>query len=236
MNRTNWIMSQQLQDVLFLHWHVPAHWLTSRLPEELELDLFEEKAWVSAVLLKAIGTHIRGMPVMPGMQTFLQLNVRTYVKCGKRRGVYFFSMDSNSRAAVQVASLGGFLPYRYSQIKLAKHRDGIVFKSNTSGKANTGERLELVYKPKKTLSELTSLENWLTERYSLWTKPKEKLYRMDIHHRPWRLQYVEGDIYKNSLAQFLPVHLHHLRPIAHYSDSMEVLLYGPVVEEDVKKR
>ncbi len=236
MDRTNWIMSQQLQDVLFLHWQVPAHWLASRLPEELELDLYEGKAWVSAVLLKAIGTHIRGMPVMPGMQTFLQLNVRTYVKCGKRRGVYFFSMDSNSRTAVQVASFGGFLPYRYSQIKMAEHGDWVVFKSDSRGKASTSESLELIYKLKKAVIEPTSLEKWLTERYSLWTKPKEKLYRLDIRHPPWRLRYVEGDIHKNSLAQFLPVHLHHLRPIAHYSDSIEVLLYAPVIEEDVKKR
>lgn len=231
MDRKNWIMSQQLQNVLFLHWEVPAHWLTSRLPAELELDLYEGKAWISAVLLKAVGTHVRGMPVMPGMQTFLQLNVRTYVRCGKRRGVYFFSMDSNSRTAVQVASLGGFLPYRQASIKMAKHEKQIVFKSSASGKANVSENIELDYKPRKTVIEPTTLESWLTERYSLWTNPKERLYRLDISHPPWRLHYVEGNIHKNSLAQFLPVQLHRLRPIAHYSDTIEVLLYAPVMEK-----
>ncbi len=236
MDRTKWIMSQHLQDVLFLHWEVPAHWLMSRLPAELELDLYEGKAWVSVVLLKAVGTHIRDMPVMPGMKTFLQVNVRTYVRYGNRRGVYFFSMDSNSRVAVQAASFGGFLPYRHSRIKMEKYGERIVFESSKSGKANTSEQIKLVYKPRDPIIESTPLERWLTERYSLWTKPKERLYRLDISHPPWRLQYVEGDIHINTLAQFLPGKLHRMLPIAHYCNSMEVSLYAPVIEEKIGNR
>lgn len=236
MDRKKWIMSQQLQDVLFLHWEVPAHWLISRLPAELKLDLYEGKAWISVVLLKAVGTHIRGMPVMPGMQTFLQVNVRTYVRYGKRRGVYFFSMDSNSRVAVQATSLGGFLPYRHSHIKMKNYNRRIVFESSRSGKVNTSEQIKLVYKPRNAIIESTALERWLTERYSLWTKPKERLYRLDISHPPWQLQYVEGDIHINTLAHFLPEQLHCMLPIAHYCNSMEVLLYAPVIEEKVRNR
>lgn len=236
MDARRWIMAQQLQDVLFLHWEVPPHWILGRLPEDLELDLYEGKAWISAVLLKAVGTHIRGVPALPGMRTFLQLNVRTYVRCGKRRGVFFFSMDTNSRSAAQVASIGNFLPYRHAHIEMAKHGQQIIFKSGTNGKAKNDERIELVYRPKEAVIEATPLESWLTERYSLWTKPRERLYRLDIGHPPWRLQYVEGDIHKNSLAPFLPDQLHRLRPIAHYSHAIEMRLYAPVIEEAVKKR
>src|SRR5690554_5640740 len=107
MDSRRWIMSQQLQDVLFLHWPVPEAWLCGHLPPALELDLYKGQAWLSVVLFKACNTHLRGIPVLPGMREFLQMNVRTYVRYGMRRGVYFFSMDANSRAAVDAASLGG---------------------------------------------------------------------------------------------------------------------------------
>lgn len=236
MDSKRWIMSQQLQDVLFLHWTVPADWLCRLLPSELELDLYGGKAWISAVLFKARGTHIRGMPALPGMRTFLQLNIRTYVRYGNRHGVYFFSMDANSRTAVQAASLGGFLPYRHSHIEMAKRNERIMFKSRYSSGATGVEGIELAYQPQEEIIETTHLETWLTERYSLWTKPKDRLYRLDIGHPPWRLQYVKGEIKGNSLADFLPEQLHRLRPISHYSPSMEVLFYPPVIEETAKKK
>lgn len=235
MDRRKWIMSQQLQDVLFLHWAVPADWLCGMLPPELELDLYGGKAWISAVLFKARDTHIRGMSAVPGMRTFLQLNVRTYVRYDNRRGVYFFSMDANSLAAVQTASLGSFLPYRQARIEMAKQGTQIRFKSRHSGAAGI-EEIELVYEPQAAIIEPAPLEIWLTERYSLWTKPGNRLYRLDIGHPPWRLQYVKGEITENSLAGFLPEQLHRLRPVTHYSSSMEVLFYPPAIEKNVKNR
>ena len=235
MGSKKWIMSQQLQDVLFLHWVVPTDWLCGMLPPELELDLYGGEAWISAVLFKARGTHIRGMPAVPGMRTFLQLNVRTYVRYRERRGVYFFSMDANSLAAVQTASLGGFLPYRQAHIEMVKQGTRIMFKSRHS-EANSVEEIELAYEPQAAIIEPAPLEIWLTERYSLWTKPRDRLYRLDIGHPPWRLQYVKGEIKENSLASFLPDQLHRLRPVTHYSSSVEVLFYPPIIEKNAKKR
>ena len=236
MGSKKWIMSQQLQDVLFLHWTVPQDWLCGHLPPELKLDLYEGEAWISAVLFNARNTHLRGMPTLPGMRKFLQLNVRTYVRYGKRRGVYFFSMDANSRAAVEVASFGGFLPYRHSQIKMDKQGKRIKFKSRHIGEAYGVEGIELIYQPQEAIIEAAPFESWLTERYSLWTKPKARLYRLEIGHPPWRLQYVKGEISENSLAGFLPEQLHRFRPATHYSPSMDVVFYPPVIEESAKKR
>lgn len=233
MNNRRWIMAQQLQDVLFLHWTVPADWLCGSLPPELELDLYEGGAWISAVLFKAHGTHIRGMPAM---RTFLQANVRTYVRYGNRRGVYFFSMDANSRAAVQAASLGGFLPYRFSAMEMEQRGSRILFKSSATSEAHGVERIELAYEPQTAVIGDAPLESWLTERYSLWSKPKNRLYRLDIGHTPWRLHYVKGEITANSLAGFLPEQLHRLRPVTHYCPSMAVRFYPPMIEETTKKR
>ena len=49
-----WMMTQTWQDVLFLHWPIDPQELEKHVPKELKLDLFEQNAWLSAVLLKFI--------------------------------------------------------------------------------------------------------------------------------------------------------------------------------------
>lgn len=84
-----WVMKQQWHDVFFLHWAVPAASLRPHVPEELELDLTEGSAWLGVVGFKMSGTRPRFLPSIPGTGTFLELNVRTYVKHGGRSGVFF---------------------------------------------------------------------------------------------------------------------------------------------------
>ena len=60
------------------------------VPKELKLDLFEQNAWLSAVLFKVYRHRLRFLPPLPGMTTYLQLNVRTYVEYNGMKGIYFF--------------------------------------------------------------------------------------------------------------------------------------------------
>ncbi len=47
------------------------------------------------------GTAPRGFPAIPYVHRFLELNVRTYVTCEGKPGVWFFSLDAESRLAVR---------------------------------------------------------------------------------------------------------------------------------------
>ena len=47
-----WILTQIWQDVLFLHWPVSPKDLEQYIPQELQLDLYENNAWLSVVLFK----------------------------------------------------------------------------------------------------------------------------------------------------------------------------------------
>jgi len=49
------------------------------------------------------GIHLRGLPALPGLSRFPELNVRTYVTFDDKPGVYFFSLD----AANGCGSVGG---------------------------------------------------------------------------------------------------------------------------------
>ena len=52
----------------------------------------------------------RGVPALPWVSAFPELNVRTYVRVGGRPGVYFFSLDAGNPVAVGVARVMAHLP------------------------------------------------------------------------------------------------------------------------------
>lgn len=52
MNNRPWIISQEWHDILFLHWPVSAEDIRQYIPSELELEIFDNKAWISLVFFK----------------------------------------------------------------------------------------------------------------------------------------------------------------------------------------
>lgn len=108
MSQRAWVMKQEWKDVVFLHWPVESSWLSRFVPAELEIDLYDNRAWIGIVLFRAKATRLRLLPPVPSTRSYLELNVRTYVKYKNKQGVYFFSLDADSRLAVIAASLGGF--------------------------------------------------------------------------------------------------------------------------------
>jgi len=228
--RKPWIMTQEWHNVLFLHWPIPSGWLEPHIPAELELDLHGGQAWVSVVLFKAKRTRPRFMPPVPGTGTYLELNVRTYVKFNGKSGVFFFSLDAHSPLAVKAASTGEFLPYRHARMAMRKHDETWRFKSRRIHEHSFPEMLDLSFRVSSPLISKNELEAWLTERYCLWTKPQKQLFRVDIEHEPWQLNYVKGTVYRNTMASFLPSDLPQELAIAHYSERKKVRFFPPVPE------
>ncbi|RLQ90402.1 DUF2071 domain-containing protein [Planomicrobium sp. Y74] len=225
-----WMMSQNWRDLLFLHWPVDPADIRKYIPEELELDLYDKRAWIGIVLFKARGTRPRFMLPLPGAANFLEVNVRTYVRYKNRSGVYFFSLDANSKLAVKIASVGGFLPYRRARMSFDKDEGKILFRSETMKKEGPQEKIALEYRILPQPAVSTELEKWLTERYCLWTKPGHQLLRLDIVHKPWKLKYVQGEILGNTMAPYLGKNFKNEKPMAHYADVKKVRFFPPVVE------
>ena len=94
------VMHQSWRRLLFLHWEVDPAVLASRLPAGLHLDLHGGKAWLGVVPFLMCDVRPRGLPAVPGLSNFPELNVRTYVhdKNGVA-GVWFFSLDAGQRPA-----------------------------------------------------------------------------------------------------------------------------------------
>ena len=87
-----WTMMQRWNDLLFAHWPIPAAKLEALLPSGLQVDTFDQSAWLGVVPFWMDRVQLRGVPRIPGASRFPELNLRTYVRerNTNRAGVYFF--------------------------------------------------------------------------------------------------------------------------------------------------
>jgi uncharacterized protein YqjF (DUF2071 family) len=195
-----WIMRQTWNDLLFAHWALAPEELAGKVPAPLELDLFENRAWLAVTPFWMSGIRARALPPLPGLSAFPELNVRTYVHVGGKPGVFFFSLDAASRITVHAARWSFALPYFYAEMESREREGAIHYRSRrVQGSADLRARFRPIAEPR--LHARGSLEHFLTERYCLYTVRGGKTYRAEIHHLPWPLQVAEAEFETNTMAQ-----------------------------------
>ncbi|MGG0656505.1 YqjF family protein [Rummeliibacillus pycnus] len=230
MSKLPWVMMQEWHDVYFLHWPIAAEDIRQYIPQELEIDTFEDRAWLGIVFFKMKNFRARFMPAIPSINTFYELNVRTYVKYKGKSGVYFFSLDVNNKIIAQIHKAMGILPFRYANITEKHHENGVTFQNRYEQIGKTPEVLIVSVEPIAEPIQRTPLEYWLTERHLLWTKVKGRLIRQYNRHSPWTLQRALCTIHENSMATYLMRNVQGNEPIAHFSKYKKAFLYLPVKE------
>src|SRR4051812_29497664 len=73
------VMHQNWENLLFLHWPVAPAVLRPLVPGALEIDTFEDQAWIGITPFAVTQLGLFSLPPIPGLDSFLELNVRTYV-------------------------------------------------------------------------------------------------------------------------------------------------------------
>jgi len=226
--RTPCIMTQQWHDLLFMHWPIPASILEPLIPKNLMIDHFGGSAWIGIVPFRMSNIRLKGLPAMPGISAFPELNVRTYVTDGVKPGVWFFSLDATNLLAVAIARAWYHLPYFYAEMSIKKLENKFSYKSQRKTFKAIRPEFSLEYGPTgdSFLAQKGSIDYWLTERYCLYAARPNDLYRGEIDHAPWQLQRACAKILTNTLADFLPTPLPNIEPLLHFSRFQEVVLWN----------
>src|SRR5687767_11766653 len=123
------VMHQTWGKLLFMHWRISANLLRPHIPDSLEIDTYGDWAWIAITPftmwdIRALPPYV---PPVPGLHSMHELNVRTYVHHNGVPGVWFFSLDTNSSAAVLGARSVYHLPYHYADIELKEGRKKIDY-------------------------------------------------------------------------------------------------------------
>jgi len=192
-------MKQTWHDLLFAHWPVPWAVMRPLVPAQLTLDTFDGQCWAGIIPFHMSGIRGRGLPALPGLSCFPELNVRTYVTFSSKPGVYFFSLDAANFPAVWAARTFYHLPYFHAAMSSKELGGNIHY---CSRRLRGPAQFRGNYRPtaEVRLREEGSIERWLTERYCLYTTHRGQVQRGEINHQPWPLQDAEAEFETNTVA------------------------------------
>jgi uncharacterized protein YqjF (DUF2071 family) len=225
-----WGMTMCWRDLLFMHWPLPPRLVGALLPPGLELDTFDGAAWVGVVPFRMTDVGLRGMPRLPWVSAFDELNVRTYVKRAGKSGVWFFSLDAASRLAVEAARARFHLPYFHATIEV-EHRDASIhYACSRTDRRGNPALFRARYRPTGEPHRAPSgtIDHWLTERYCFFAvDTRGRITRTDVHHRPWPLQPAEAEVETNTMAQASSLGLPPMPPILHFAKELDVIGWTP---------
>ncbi|MGQ0637062.1 MAG: YqjF family protein [Planctomycetaceae bacterium] len=195
---------QQWSNLLFVHWRLPADRVRRLIPEPLTLDTWEGDAWVGLVPFAMSGVRPWWFPACPGISSFLETNVRTYVRLGERDpGVWFFSLDASSSLAVWVARWRWHLAYYRACMALERTCDRLWYETRRLRPSSAGPGCTIDATlgngaggaPESAATSAIdhalpgSLEQFLIERYILYAADaRGQLYSGRVRHRPYPLR------------------------------------------------
>jgi len=216
------VMFQNWLSLSFLHWRCDAQSLTMRLPPGLELDTFHGAGWVGLTPFRLTGLRPPGLPPLPGLSTFPETNLRTYVRGPAGPGIWFFSLEAASVLAVLGARVGYGLPYHRARMTVREGDRHVEYRSARPGaivsvRVRVGDRLE---RP-------DALTRFLTERYRLYARHLGRLVTAAVAHEPWPLHDAWIEICDQTLTRWAGLTADCPPDLVHYSPGVHTRVGAP---------
>ena len=229
-------MRQRWEELLFLHWEMNPDLIQATLPQGLEVDTYEGRAYLGVVPFFMRGVRPSYLPAVPGISDFMECNLRTYVIGPDGPGVWFYSLDCNQAIAVELARHFFHLPYYHAEMSSTSEAGWMdyttrrLYKSSLQHKEKTSRYR---YRPAPEQQEAPvvagSLDFFLIERYLLYSSNLRKniLYSGRVWHEPYQVATAEVDELVDHLVEVAgfnqlgrpPEHLH-------YSAGVDVKIFG----------
>lgn len=188
---------------VFIHYEVDPEILQREVP--FQLDLRDGKAYVSLVaftmrrMRPRLGGRLTEWLFKP-IATHEFLNVRTYVRHNGEPGIYFLAEWLSNRLSVHLGPRTFGLPYRFGKIKYSHDLEN----GNVGGTvADVSSRLKYMAKfdPAEGFNPCGegSLEEFLMERYTAFTRHGSRSRFFRIWHAPWPQCSIDLKILNDSL-------------------------------------
>ena len=222
-----WIGRQRWLDLLFAHWPVPAERLRPFVPAGVTIQEREGTSWVGVVPFRMEDVAPRGLPALPWLSAFPELNLRLYVEVGDKPGVWFVSLDAGNPVAVRAARLLFKLPYFSADMHAGGAGERVRYRSTR--RSDPRVAFAGTYAPSGPVFEPRpgTLEHFLTERYCLYTHDSHgHVFRGEIHHPPWPLQTATAEIAENAIGEAQGIALPGPPPLLHFSKRQDVVVWA----------
>lgn len=185
-------MKQGWYDLVYVHFEYPVDVVQRLLPSGLEVDVYEDKAWVGLIPFSMRGIGLPRLPAIPYFGSFPEVNVRTYVTRNGVPGVWFFSLDINRMAPTFVARTTYKLPYCFGAVSHMREGDDVftTVKRRWPRRTNTNTpRTSLHVRIGDHIAAPTEFDVFVSARWGLYSHAgRETLRYAPVEHPTWPLQ------------------------------------------------
>lgn len=215
--------------VALLHWPVPEQAVQARLPAGLTVQTFDDVAWIVIVTLLMDGVRAPGLPALPWLSRFPEINLRTYVRgADGRSGIWFFSLDAARLPVVAAARASYGLPYQWAAMSLRRGPDGVSYHSRRRGPVRRGTRCDVRVRAGAVIPDrqVSTLEHFLTARFRLYSRLAGRLVAADAEHGPWPLRRAEPTGLRTDLVEAAGLPATRDPPLVHASDGVTGVRIG----------
>jgi uncharacterized protein len=218
------------EDLLFEHWPVEPALLRPLIPPALELETWDGAAWLAVVPFRMSGVRARWTPPLPWLSRFPELNVRTYVRLGGKRGVWFMSLDADQPVAVATARRWFHLGYRWAAMRCERDGEEVVYRSRRR-EAREGEaEYRARYRPLDAVVDTSpgTIGDFLVNRLCLYAADEEgAVYRGEIDHGPWPVREATAEVAVNTMTRPFGVELPAREPLRWFVRRLDVVAWWP---------
>jgi uncharacterized protein len=221
------VMHQNWENLLFLHWPIESDIIRSFIPPELEIDTLDNKAWLGITPFALTGLRVTALPPIPGLTSFDELNVRTYVHYHGIPGIWFFSLDASKVIPAVAARLFFMLPYFKAHIDFWQTAGQFSFDLKRTAAPDAHFRASWRAGIRLRDPDLESLAFFLVERYCYFVVQDTKVYMTRIYHHPWILDEATVESCDSTMAAAAGIPEPTGTPVAYFSRTQSVEIWPP---------
>ncbi len=218
------VMHQNWGKLLFLHWPIAPDALRPLIPPPLDIDTFDDQAWLTIAPFTMWGIRPMLLPPLPFLSQAHELNVRTYVHHRGVPGVWFLSLDLNHALGVRLARLAYHLPYFDAEIRLSQEGQEIHYAHRRTHRGAPSAEFDARWAIEQPLPESQpgSGTFFLTERYCLYSASRGRLFGARIWHQPWKLHEARLLSLRSTMIECHGLESPRGDPLLHYAESIRV--------------
>jgi len=223
-------------ELLLLSWHFEPAVLRPWIPTDLDLDLFNGRAWVTVAASGMAQIRPCWMPALPWISKGLSLGVRTYVRRGSERGLFLFSLDTNSTLTAACGRSLFHLPCFRAKTRLNEGENAVSFSSVRCHQGASPAHFECTWRlsaPSGKPPEV-AFPHFLSGRHQVFADHRGKLLSCRLQQPPFLLRQVTVESLHSSMLESAGIPRPEAEPFAHRADSrvVEIWPMRPVSADD----
>lgn len=187
------LLLHQWSELSLVHWRYPPEEVAQLLPEKMKVDLFDGHAWIGLVPFHCT-IRPAGLPRVPWLSSFPEMNVRTYVRGPDGEpAVWFITLDAARLPAALLARAAYGLAYYWSRLRFARVGDVATYEARRGGRRRKTARASIALGIGDRIlpAETDPLERWLTNRWRFFCSSPLGLATGLVAHEPWPLRRAE---------------------------------------------